>query len=994
MKKSITCFFSVLAFTLILSATALAQINVTFQVDMRVQILKGQFNPSTDIVTVRGSFNTWGTAPEDTMTYSGSDSVYTKTISMPGSQTIQYKFWTNSAYWTSSNSGYELPGGNNNRSYALGSSDTTIPLAYFDSIFTNITVNVTFRCNMRAEILRSYFHVGDVLTVRGTFNDWGNSTNNPDTLKDLSTDSTYSKTVAVPENVMEQYKYWSSDAYYSASNGYETISNRSVSIGSSATVLPVDYFNDDSAAGSQIETNIVWGVDMTTMELVGVFDPVLDGDSMRVLGAFNGWSSVDSTPCRMTRSPGPETYSLVTTYNGNVNDTVPYKYFMNFGATSIAARYPNYNVNPSAYEYEHPMDLGDGNRTITIQAGDTNKAPVVYFDGLHPDGIIPLHDTVSVTFQVDMRPAITVSDPFNPSQDTLLLMLQDDPWLAKQGYAAENTGVVLTDPDGDTVYTVSINVVGPATYGVLYRFRYAHPGGGGEIEGGGGGAFDSYRSRFIRPLNAQTFPRNYKFPLDIWQLGTPMPVETPPFSILSGSPGIVTGTPSAGATSSQAVLNGFVNPHLNNGNAYFQWGTSSAYGDTTSSISFSSASPSVPIAMTADVTGLVPGTTYHYRAVAQVGNQSYAGLDQTFQVVNNKWNILSLPYNVPDNTVATLFSGAVSPAYLYNGGYQSQTSMKPGTGYWLKFSQSQVVSMSGSPVSTLDIPVQPGWNLIGTISDNVNTANIGSVPSSIIASQFFGYGSSYTISSTLNPGDGYWVKTSGSGRLVMTAGSSAVPKGAAQNMNKLSAIIITDAAGNRQTLYFGKSADFSIPVSAFEMPPVPPAGIFDARFASGRMAEQVGTEKIGAYPIVLSSAEYPLTVSWNVLAQNGSASLSIGGTSVAMHGKGFTKVASNSAMVLNCSAASTLPTKYSLSQNYPNPFNPTTIIQYALPEDGHVKLSLYNVLGQLVATLVDENENAGYKSVQFDASAYSSGVYFYHISAGSFTAAHKMLLMK
>lgn len=89
-----------------------------------------------------------------------------------------------------------------------------------------------------------------------------------------------------------------------------------------------------------------------------------------------------------------------------------------------------------------------------------------------------------------------------------------------------------------------------------------------------------------------------------------------------------------------------------------------------------------------------------------------------------------------------------------------------------------------------------------------------------------------------------------------------------------------------------------------------------------------------------------------------------------------------------------MPTTYQLSQNYPNPFNPSTTIKYSIPEAQFVNLTVYNVLGEKVATLVDEQQSPGYYEVNFNADRFASGVYFYVLKAGNFTASHKMVPLK
>jgi hypothetical protein len=99
--------------------------------------------------------------------------------------------------------------------------------------------------------------------------------------------------------------------------------------------------------------------------------------------------------------------------------------------------------------------------------------------------------------------------------------------------------------------------------------------------------------------------------------------------------------------------------------------------------------------------------------------------------------------------------------------------------------------------------------------------------------------------------------------------------------------------------------------------------------------------------------------------------------------------------VVNVSKGSTvLPQTFALSQNYPNPFNPTTVISYRLPVMSRVSMGIYDILGRRIASLVDEVKLAGSYSVIFDASALSSGVYFYRIQAALYTETKKLVVLK
>jgi len=89
-----------------------------------------------------------------------------------------------------------------------------------------------------------------------------------------------------------------------------------------------------------------------------------------------------------------------------------------------------------------------------------------------------------------------------------------------------------------------------------------------------------------------------------------------------------------------------------------------------------------------------------------------------------------------------------------------------------------------------------------------------------------------------------------------------------------------------------------------------------------------------------------------------------------------------------------VPTEYLLEHNYPNPFNPSTVIAYSIPKASHVSIKVFDLLGNLITTLVNQYQEAGKFKVKFNADELSNGVYFYKIQSGSFTDIKKMLLLK
>ncbi len=146
------------------------------------------------------------------------------------------------------------------------------------------------------------------------------------------------------------------------------------------------------------------------------------------------------------------------------------------------------------------------------------------------------------------------------------------------------------------------------------------------------------------------------------------------------------------------------------------------------------------------------------------------------------WNLVSVPLSVNDYSTDSLFRTAVSSAFSYAGSYVAQTRLANGTGYWLRFDGEQANSMTGFFRKADTIPVERGWNIIGSLSMPVPVCRIGSIPPNVTTGNFFGYQGSYPgsgynwnylIADTLLPGQGYWVNASMAGRLVLSATASS-----------------------------------------------------------------------------------------------------------------------------------------------------------------------------------------------------------------------------
>ena len=362
------------------------------------------------------------------------------------------------------------------------------------------------------------------------------------------------------------------------------------------------------------------------------------------------------------------------------------------------------------------------------------------------------------------------------------------------------------------------------------------------------------------------------------------------------------------------------------------------------------------------------------------------------------WSMLSVPVRPGDPRAAVLFPSAIGGPFRFfaDSGYKAQDTLRPGIGYWMRFPSAGSLTVSGVSLSAETVSVMKGWNLIGSLGVPLAAGAVESDPPGIVLSHYFGFRGNYFTVDTIHAGIGYWVKTADSGRLILDTAHAFVKAPASQDpLSHLGRLSVVDGRGHAQDLYFGRRPG-GVPAPSFELPPAPPAGVFDVRFATGSFAEFSDGKSSREVAISFSSPDPPFTITWDLGGARVQATLVTGQKVIPLTVPGSLVLDSRSAVRLRLSADESrpLPSVFALRQNYPNPFNPVTTISFDVPGRSFVRLRVFNALGEDIADLVNETREAGTYDVQFDASDLPSGVYFYELRSGGFHATKKLVLMR
>jgi len=388
-------------------------------------------------------------------------------------------------------------------------------------------------------------------------------------------------------------------------------------------------------------------------------------------------------------------------------------------------------------------------------------------------------------------------------------------------------------------------------------------------------------------------------------------------------------------------------------------------------------------------------------------------------IIKQGWNLLSLAVNPVNNTWNSYFTLAMGEPLSFFGLYAQNTNVVPGVGYFVKFPSSGVTTQfAGSYILNINQSTFPvllygqgstssGWNTIGGPSypigvdkleldafDNQNPPTLNLT----LAKSLYAYvnGQGYKQVNKLDPGIGYWIWVDKAAYLHLydpnpvfewwyqsfKESSTSTEKSLILNSSTL--VTVRDNAQNEGQLYLSNNK--GIDLTNFELPPTPPAEVFDIRFINNNLLDNSDN------PVIkLQAVELPLSVT----IDNADANYTIkDALSSEVYGKiikgtnGSVIAKSNMIQILKSDASFNISVQ-------PNPIIGTSLINYNVPEDGIVTIKLYDILGNEVSTLLNSSRNAGdYSDLTINSNEYTSGVYMLKIICGSYNASQTINIVK
>lgn len=381
-------------------------------------------------------------------------------------------------------------------------------------------------------------------------------------------------------------------------------------------------------------------------------------------------------------------------------------------------------------------------------------------------------------------------------------------------------------------------------------------------------------------------------------------------------------------------------------------------------------------------------------------------------IIKEGWNLLSLPVRPLQPQWDAFYPEAINIPFIFTQNqWQDSPNLEVGYGYFIKYGPMVDVTFSGTQINEISVPMDyvrlnTGWNTIGALSCPTNITNISfskydnnDVPTLEYSLQYgiWGYNTNrgYEEASQLLPGLGYWIKVNSTGYYKLTgcglAKNNAYSDGYLTMKDDILAssvrVSISDKAEHSSDLYI--SNDQSMNIDNFELPPAPPAQLYDARFIDNKYLNN-GTKSI----IKLQGIEYPVSITIDNPDADYTFRDAISGEvlgTISRGNQGTIEVSKTMKNAIEVEKSNSL-NDFEIAVN-PNPVSDVSNVNVYIPETSDITLKLYNTLGTEVMTLHNGSIATGLHTFTIKSNDLPSGAYILKLTSGNVSKIVKVNLI-
>ncbi|MEP1120237.1 MAG: DUF5689 domain-containing protein [Balneola sp.] len=539
--------------------------------------INGYFKSNEDQTFASGEVTSWDANATAQLTNIGGD-YWQGTFQMVQGDTLHYKYRYNLENISGrdeaglSQASVSNPDGNDLR-FVIADSDLTLPVEYFNTtgdatiaetkpfVSDPDSITVYFRVNMGGKVQNQSFNPAtDIVGVRGggvLFGaDWSSGTTLTKETEDrldgnvlfYNTAIKIAKTSADTVNTIE-YKFVEGAADDGSVGWEDNIGgNRSVKIPTADTTVQWVYFDNVKPTSAKIiTTDLNFEVNVGILEGLGFFNTSID--TVIVTGSFDSFLKTE----QMDFSSLTGTYATSFAFTGAVGNDIPYKYYVKWDSRrdSSSSEFFLEGITADGSGWEEPGIFGGGNRTFELQDAPSQPTLSRFYNDVSPEARLTANNVdggaISVTFSIDMSPALGQDTPFVVASDSVFLFV-DTPFFALtndiivpgdegqnfiKNTPAQMEKLRFTDDDGDMIYTLDLDLTLPTLNNIGFRVAYGEPTSSDR------GLFLNEKStepgrRFYQYIQPQvdselnvTWPSTFTFPQLTWK-AKDLPFEQPP----------------------------------------------------------------------------------------------------------------------------------------------------------------------------------------------------------------------------------------------------------------------------------------------------------------------------------------------------------------------------------------------------------------------------------------------------------------------------------